>query len=321
VSEELPFDPFPMMRGSHKQTIMGSILHWQRNPRSKRHLVDLPDGDKIAIEMTTPKSWKEDELTVVMVHGLCGSHKSPYLVRMARKLYKRGIRCVRINLRGCGSGKGHAKHIYHSGRSEDIYAVLKYLKNATPQSEMILIGFSLGANIVLKLAGELGLIATTCLRKVIAIAPPTDLYTSVQMLHQPENQIFERYFLKLLLADVKYRERKFSDIPKVNLPGNLTLYEFDRIYVAPQCGFKNAFDYYDKCSSKWVIGEIEVPCKILFSEDDPIIDHSCLDGLQLPDNVQIFKTKHGGHLGFLGSPIRGDMHWMDRLLLDWIQME
>lgn len=319
MSEEIPFDPFPMMRGSHQQTILGSILHWQRNPRSKRHLVEMPDKDQISIEVTTPKSWQPDCLTVVMVHGLCGSHKSPYLVRMARKLSKLGIRCVRMNMRGCGSGKGYAKQIYHSGRSEDIHYVLKYLQQESPTSEMILIGFSLGANLVLKLSGELGPLARLCLKKVIAIAPPCDMLSSVEMLHEPKNQMYERYFLKMLKADIKYRERKFPDFPKTEVTEIASLYDFDKTFVAPICGFKNAYDYYEKSSSKWVIGEIEIPCKILFSEDDPIINHSCLDHLRLPENIRIFKTKHGGHLGFLGSPLNGGMHWMDQLLLNWIQ--
>lgn len=318
MNQELPFDPFPLAKGATQQTILGSFFHWQRNPKSKRELITLADKDQIAIEVTMPKKWKEEDVTVVMLHGLCGSHKSPYLVRMTKKLSKKGIRCVRVNMRGCGSGKGYAKNIYHSGRSGDIHQVVKYLKQNYPKSPMVLIGFSLGANIVLKLAGELGPLARVVLKKVIAIAPPTDLYNSVQMLHDPKNQIYEKYFLKLLKNEVRERERKFPDIPKTSFPREMSLYDFDRIYTAPSCGFKNALDYYEKCSSKWVIKEIDIPCKILFAEDDPIIDHRTLDHFHLPKHVQIFKTKHGGHLGFLGSPLNGGMHWMDRLLLDWI---
>ena len=125
-------------------------------PKSQQKLVRLPDGDRISLEITTPKKWIPSDLTVVFVHGLCGSHKSPNLVRMAKKLRPLGIRSVRYNMRGSGSGKGLAKYSNHSGRTEDLFESLKALKLEHPHSPMVLVGFSLGGNMVLKLAGELG---------------------------------------------------------------------------------------------------------------------------------------------------------------------
>lgn len=321
MTQELPFNPFPFLTGSHRQTIIGCLIHWQMPIKSKTKFLDLKDGDQLALEVSAPKEWKETDLTVVMIHGLCGSHKSPYLVRLARKLFKLGIRCVRVNLRGCGSGRGRAKNIYHSGRSEDIFCVLKDLKQEYPHSPMVLMGFSLGGNIVLKLAGELGPLGKDLVQKVISLSPPTDLYSSVEMLGHEKNRFYEKYFLRLLRFEVKYRERRFPEVPKVILPRKMKIMDFDEIYTAPQAGFKSAMDYYEKCSSIWLVPEIEVPCYILFSEDDPIICAHSLDHLKLPANVRLYKTQHGGHLGFLGSPLRGNFHWMDKVLVDWILAE
>ncbi len=317
MSTELPFNPFPFLVGSHRQTILGSFFTWKKVIRSKTHFVDLPDKDQIAIEVAIPKEWKETDPTVVMVHGLCGSHNSPYLVRLSKKLYKAGIASVRVNLRGCGSGKGRAKQIYHSGRSDDILEALKYIKDLLPRSALTLMGFSLGGNIVLKLAGELGPLGKEYITRVISLSPPTDLYSSIQLLGEEKNRFYERYFLRLLKLGVKYREKKFPDVPKVHFPKEMNLMLFDELYTAPQSGFKSAMDYYERASSVWVIPEIEVPCYILFAEDDPIIPSTCLDGIKLAKNIQIFKTKYGGHLGFLGSPLKGKFHWMDDVLLNW----
>lgn len=106
MSRELPFDPFPFLHGPHHQTIISSFFNLLFEPASLQKIVALPDGDKISLEITTPREWKSADPTVVLVHGLCGSHKSPNLVRMAKRLEPMGIKTVRFNMRGCGSGRG-----------------------------------------------------------------------------------------------------------------------------------------------------------------------------------------------------------------------
>jgi uncharacterized protein len=319
VHRELFFEPFPFFSGSHQQTILGSFLNWYTEPDSETLFVPLKDGDKIAIEVTTPKNWTPYSLTVVMVHGLCGSHRSRYLVRMTKKLMEKGIRCIRFNMRGCGSGRGHAKQIYHSGRSDDLREVIEYLRAAHPDSPFVIIGFSLGGNIVLKLAGEWAGGAKGIVEQFIAISPPVELLASVERMSLSANRFYERYFMRFLMANVKERHEKFPDLPYINLPAGISIYEFDELYTAPQCGFQNALDYYTKSSSKLVVPNIDVPCRILFAEDDPLICSTSLDDLELPENILIYKTKKGGHLGFLASPQKDrGFHWMDNLLEGWI---
>jgi predicted alpha/beta-fold hydrolase len=238
---------------------------------------------------------------------------------MVKRLEPQGIRSIRVNLRGCGSGKGLAKYMYHSGRSEDVFEVVKHVKSETPDSPTVLIGFSLGGNIILKMTGELGELAKQFLVGAIAISPPVDLYSSVVMIGHPENAIYERYFINLMRENVHYRHRKFRDLPRVRLPRKLKIYEFDQIYTAPYYGFRDARDYYDKCSAAQFIPEIAIPCKILLAEDDPIVAACSLDDVLVPKHVDVFKTKKGGHMGYLGNPAEGKgLYWLDSLLVDWI---
>jgi predicted alpha/beta-fold hydrolase len=319
MSQEIPFEPF-LFQSPHHQTILSSFLNFIFEPISKTVLVPLPDGDRLAMEITEPEGWKPTDLSVVLVHGLCGSHQSPNPARMAKRLSAQGIRAIRFNMRGCGSGRGLAKHIYHSGRSEDLFEALKLVKFEHPDSPIVLIGFSLGGNIVLKLVGELNALGHRYLKGVIAVSPPVDLYSSVQMIGQPENAFYERYFYKLLRADVYYRHKKFKDLPPCDLPKNLKLYEFDQIYTAPNCGFNNAIDYYNKCSAAHVVEDIAIPCKILLSEDDPIISAKSLDMYNFAKNIEVFKTKKGGHMGYLSSPrSEKGFYWLDSLLEDWVK--
>lgn len=319
MHRELPFDPCPFLADPHQQTIIASFFNWLTEPASQQKIVALPDGDKLSLEITTPPNWKEDNLTVVMVHGLCGSHQSPYVVRLVNRLEELGIRSVRFNMRGCGSGRGLARNIYHSGRSEDVFYALRALNKEHPSSPIILIGYSLGGNIVLKMAGELHQIANRFVHKVFAVSPPVDLLASVHMLGDEKNAVYEKYFYRMLRSEVYYLQKKFKELPSVDLPKDLKLYEFDQIYTAPRCGFIDAHDYYAKCSSVHLIGDIAIPCRILLSEDDPIVSSTSLDELHLPSNVEVYKTKKGGHMGYLGNPAheRG-FHWLDSLMIEWI---
>ena len=318
--QELPFDPYPFLENPHRQTIISSVFNFLTEPSSEQKLIRLPDGDKISLQITTPRNWKPGDKTVFLVHGLCGSHKSPYLIRLARRLEPLGIRIVRYNMRGCGSGRGLARKIYHCGRSDDVFECLKVLKKEHPDSPITLIGFSLGGNIVLKLAGELGEIGSSVLKQVIAVSPPVELYSSVQLLGAPENAIYENYFYRLLRAEVHYRHKVFKDLPRVQLPRKLKLYEFDQLYTAPVCGFSSAIDYYHKCSSAHLVSEIGIPCHILLAEDDPIISVQSLSTYAVPDHVKVFKTKKGGHMGYLGKyEGKRGVYWLDNLLIDWIQ--
>lgn len=319
MSEELDFKPMPIIKWSLPQTILGSIPSIYRDTQSHTKFILLPDKDLLALEVTTPDNWKKTDPTVVFVHGLCGSHRSPILVRLSKKLRKKNVRSIRINLRGCGSGKGKARKFYHAGQSEDIFEALKVIKNETPDSDITLVGFSLGGNITLKLSAELSIANLKILKKAIAINPPVDLYSSIRLLHSSENRVYERYFIKLLKQDYNYRCKKFPEVKMPDFPENLSLYEFDKIYTVPQYGFKDNFDFYKKSSSKYLISAIDFECNILFAEDDPIIKIQDFKSVVLPKNVHLFKTKKGGHIGYISKPSKSNgFHWIDKVLLDWI---
>ena len=110
----------PLFKSPYYQTVVSNIFDFSGEPPSKTHFVKLSDGDVMSIEVSTPKGWKEEDGSVALLHGLCGSSKSPYLKRIAKRMYGKGIQAIRINMRGCGIGKGLAKNIYHSGCSKDI---------------------------------------------------------------------------------------------------------------------------------------------------------------------------------------------------------
>jgi len=313
------FKPLPLFRGKHKQTVGGCVINFTFPPKSKTTYLLLPDQDMTTMEVATPPKVDETAPIVVMIHGLCGSHNSPYLVRLSKKLYQEGIRSVRLNMRGCGSSKGLARYMYHSQSSSDVALALKRLRKDYPNCPLYLIGFSMGGNLALKVAGELCRDGETLLDHVIAVSPPARLATSSYLMGQ--NRFYERHFVNLLTQDARFRQRLFPSLPQVNFRKDMTLREFDESFTAPHMGHSSAMEYYEASSSLPVIPHIEIPCEILYSMDDPIIDPFALDNLDLSSYVRIYKTENGGHMGFLGTPGSPmGFRWMDSVLFSWLDI-
>ena len=319
VSKELPFEPCLFLGNPHQQGYFSTLISWGKAPISTPQIIPLSDGDKLVMEITTPEGWEPGDPIVLAIHGLCGSHQSTYLVRMVQRLEPKGFKIARFNMRGCGSGKGLARNFYHSGRSEDLFEALKVLKKEFPSSPITVVGCSLGGNVVLKMMGELGSLGKFFVSKVIAISPSVDMMRSSLLMEEVAQGVYGRYFYKLLRKHVMDLHQTFKELPSISLPKRMSLYQFDEMFTAPRLGFSSVQDYYAKCSAIHVIDEITPPCKILFAEDDPIVSHNSLDNHRLPSNIEIYKTKKGGHMGYLGNPAhpRG-FFWLDSLLEEWI---
>src|SRR5947209_13756601 len=150
-----PFEPHPLLWNGHLQTIVARYLPGPRvRLASTYHEVAIGDGEALTVFDSIPETWRSGDPAVVLVHGLAGCVRSPYLSRVGLDLYRMGLRVVRMNMRGAGSGYGIARNLYHGGRSTDPRAVIGWLARRAPASPIGLVGFSLGANVALKLAAE-----------------------------------------------------------------------------------------------------------------------------------------------------------------------
>jgi len=307
--KKLKFQPLFGLSSKHLQMIISAYIPTGRAPPSKQWFVDIGNGDKLSCEVSIPPTWKENHKTIALIHGLGGSHTSRYMIRMARKLYKRGSKVVRINLRGCGSGKGFSKLPYSAGNSDDLLKVLQALKKESPHSEITVIGFSLGGNTALKLAGELGSDAETLVKTFIAVCPPFDLEQTVLSIQQSKYRLYHQYYLKNIFKQASsWITQKFNSI-----------YEFDDKVTGPIWGFSGAQDYYRSCSCKNFLSKIRVTSHLICAEDDPFVPLGGLKDIPSSNHVHFWTTEYGSHMGFLGRTRHAwKFQWMDHLLLDWI---
>jgi predicted alpha/beta-fold hydrolase len=309
-----PFRPHPLFRGGHAQTLAGAYLPGVPVPyRAKRHTVRLPDGDSLVLHDDRPPFWRQGDRAAVLVHGLAGSHGNQTMARTAAKLCRRGVRVFRMDLRGCGAGVGLARLPYHAGRSEDAAAALARTAEICPGSPLALVGFSLGGNIALKLAGESGEAPPGKLDRVIAVAPPIDLLRCSLNIGRGVNRVYDAAFVRRLVANVRRQPRHMparARLGKGHVPR--TLLEFDDRITAPLGGFASAEEYYARSSAGPLLASIRVATWMLAAEDDPLVPAAIYAAARLSDHVELSLTRHGGHLGYFGvAGMDADRRWME----------
>ncbi|HEX7448613.1 MAG TPA: alpha/beta fold hydrolase [Pirellulales bacterium] len=314
------FRPHPLLRGGHVQTLAGAYLPGPRFAyRARQHIVCLPDGDRIVLHDDMPEAWQAGDRAALLIHGLGGSHLSTYMQRIAVKLQRRGVRSFRMDLRGCGAGMTLARFPYHSGRSEDAAAALAAIAALCPGSPVALVGFSLGGNIALKLLGETADQPCGHLDRAVAVCPPADLTAAVEHISRRRNRLYERHFLRRLIAQVRQRRKLLPDLPGADWPKTpRRLWEFDNVYTAPVSGFGGADEYYRRASSLRVCQNIRLPALVIASRDDPLVPAASLELLRECPAVRLEIVASGGHLGFVGRRQGADRRWLDWRIVEWV---
>jgi uncharacterized protein len=332
ASHAAEFQPRRFIINGHLQTIMGNYLPRINGlPTPEATLVEVSPATpaQIASQVLCHCHWQPEEVrssrpTAILVHGLEGSSNSQYVIGNSNKLWRAGCNIIRMNMRNCGGTEALSPTLYHSGLSNDVLEVMNFFIAQHGLQSLSLIGYSMGGNLVLKLAGELGTSAPPELRSVIGVSPALDLGASADALHRPQNRLYELKFLRALL--IRYR-RKVALFPHVYDPnlatGIRSLRELDDRVTALYSGFTGSDDYYYRAAAARVIDQIAVPTLILHALDDPFVritEESC-DRLKANPNIRLITTHHGGHCAFLAQPDADtgyDGYWAEHTLLRFL---
>lgn len=245
-------------------------------------------------------------------HGLGGHAESGYMRRLTKILNANDYQILRCNHRGCGSGRGLAKGIYHSGRGDDQGQVIAWARKKWPDLQHILLGFSLSGNAALYLGGK---IKTNLPDAIIAVNAPIDLQLCSEALIQGFNKVYDIRFTRLCKKLVRERVQDGLLSP-VDMKNIRNLAEFDDRVTAPLGGFKDRLDYYKTCSAGPFLKHIEVPTKILTAMDDPFVPVQTYHQSEFAAHINPRIAKGGGHMGYLG---KNHFRWMDKLLLNWVK--
>jgi uncharacterized protein len=332
ASHATDFQPRRFLSNGHLQTIAGNYLSRTNNlPAPDKQVVEVSPAtaNQIASQVLCHCHWQPEAVraerpTAIIVHGLEGSSNSQYVVGNANKLWGAGCNIVRMNMRNCGGTEALSPTLYHSGLSNDVLAVMNHFVAEYKLQSISLIGYSMGGNLILKLAGELATGAPAVLHSVIGVSPAVDLQSSADALHLPQNRLYELKFLHNLLRRFRRKAMLFPRAYDRNRAAGIrSLREFDDRITALYSGFTNADDYYYRAAAARVLDRIAVPALILHALDDPFVrlTDETREKIRRNPNITLAESNHGGHCAFLAQPDDAngyDGYWAEHTLLRFL---
>jgi uncharacterized protein len=309
------------MRNAHLQTLVASRKprRWGFGWETWEPLeVDLGTDGKILAEASWQPGRPADHPVVFLLHGLEGSARSHYMIGMSRKAFAAGFHVVRVNTRNCGGTEHLTPTLYCAGLSQDVLAVVRAMGDRYGLDEIYGAGISLGANILLKFLGEQGAAAAGLLRAAAVISPPIDLAAGARKLEEPQNWIYQRYFVRELIRRMERKTLLFPGIADMRRVARVrTIREFDDLVTAPHFGYGTADNYYRLASSGPLLERIRVPTLIIQAVDDPLIPFASFRAAGISENpfLRLLAPAFGGHTGFLGRRPAGaidqDAYWAE----------
>ncbi len=305
------FVPAKGLKNPHAQTVFGNFLRGSRRA-FRRERVETPDGDFVDLDWHDGRAGAP---TVLVLHGLEGSSDSSYVLETVRLVAERGWSAVALNHRSCSGEPNRLALSYNSGFIDDALFVAKRL--ASPRYA---IGFSLGGSILLNLLARAG--RESGLDAAVAIGTPYDLATCAACIDSGRGMalVYQQRFLGTLKRKALEKARRFPGAldPK-RIRAVRSLRDFDDCVTAPLHGFKDAADYYARCSTAPLVERIEVPTLLLSAEDDPIAPARTLpESAEASQALHVVRARHGGHVGFVaGSPF-SPRWWAEEKAVAWL---
>ncbi|GJL64596.1 MAG: alpha/beta hydrolase [Nitrospirales bacterium] len=317
------FIPHPLLTGPHRMTL---IPRWIPRPHllknvpgtDRRFWVD--SDSQIAAKCHWQKHANQHP-TLLIIHGLEGCIDSHYMMGIAHKAWHSGINVVRLNQRNCGGTEHLTPTLYHTGMSNDLRAIMTELIHHDQLSSLWIAGFSMGGNLTLKLAGEIGATIPE-IHGVVGVCPNIHPAACVEALQQPGNVIYHHYFLPRLKARLRRKAQHFPGRWDLSKLSNIrSMRQFDDVFTAPDAGYRNAEEYYEQCGARHVLHNIRIPTLIVTSRDDPFIPYETfrIDGIQSNPYIQFIATDTGGHCGFLQqSRPSEDYFWIENRIIQFV---
>jgi len=318
-----PFEPRWGLKNGHLQTIIGNYLPRPPFPllsNEETVEVDPADGSRVLCHCDwQPEPERATRLTVLLVHGLEGSSNSRYIQGIAARAWVAGCNVIRMNMRNCADTDELSPTLYHSGLSGDVGAVVEHYARLNGLGRVALVGYSMGGNLVLKLAGEWGNRPPLC--AVAAVCPAIDLAAGSDALHEPANRAYEWHFLRGLMRRFRRKAALFPSRYDAGSIGPIrSLRDFDDKIVARYCGFRDADDYYYRAASARVVDRIAVPTLILHALDDPFI-RLCAEtraALLANPHIALVETRYGGHCAYLCGDRGDEIHWAEAAVMRFL---
>ena len=314
-----PYRPAWFVPGRHLRTLWGKFVRRRPRVRTTVERWQTPDDDEVLIHRLQGSSARP---LLVLLHGLEGSPDSHYARGLLARAHAHGWSAAALVFRTCGGEMNQTRRFYHSGETNDLDFVVRRLTSELPHTPLVLAGFSLGGNVLLKWLGERGADVPPSVRAAATVSVPYDLARGSRYINRGFSRVYEQHFLRSLVRKATVKRKRFPDIvPDVNLATLRTMWDFDDAVTAPVHGFRDATDYYERSSSLGWLDRIRIPTLLLSAADDPFLPREVLDQVRAAARTNDFLHceffEQGGHVGF----IAGHLPWRPLYWAEWRVME
>jgi predicted alpha/beta-fold hydrolase len=310
-----PFTTRRWLRNGHTMTVYAwaRARQFPRLPEPERRFFKVAPDTQVRADCF----WQPDRAArpaLVALHGLESSSDAHYMRGLADHALRRGWNAILLNQRNCGGTEHLTPGLYHSGLTADPLAVIRELASRDGIRDIGVVGYSLGGNLAMKLAGELNGDPGLPVRAVVAVSPAIDLDWCVRAIERRVNFPYQWNFVKDLRARMRRKVKAWPGaFDLAPLDRIWSIRKFDDVYTAPHHGFAGASDYYYKASAVRVIDRIQIPALILTAADDPFVPPDQFRAPALPQNprVTVRIETHGGHCGFISDDDDEDPYWAE----------
>jgi predicted alpha/beta-fold hydrolase len=318
-SSELTYTPAWWVPGRHAQTLWGRLVRRPPSVATRLERWETPDDDELEVHRLD--ATRADAPRLVLLHGLEGTIRSNYIQGTLALAGQHGWAADVLIFRGCGTRMNRQRRIYHSGETSDLQFLVNRVVTNNPSQQVLLAGFSLGGNVLLKWLGEQGNALPHQVRGAAVISVPFDLEAGARHIERGFSRIYTHHFLRSLLKKARTKLVTHPDLFDASrLREARTLYDFDDIVTAPVHGFASAHDYYSRSSSLQYLTRIRTPTLLLGALDDPFLPEHISDAVLMVSRKNTFLVtefyKNGGHVGFVGgrTPFRSHYFAEERLV-------
>jgi predicted alpha/beta-fold hydrolase len=220
----------------------------------------------------------------------------------------------------------NTRRFYHSGETTDLDFAIQRLTSEVPESPIVLAGFSLGGNVLLKWLGERGTNVPSNVRAAAAVSVPYDLARGSRYINRGFARVYELHFLRSLVRKARIKRGRFPDIvPHVDLAQLRSMWDFDDAVTAPVHGFVDASDYYQRSSSLRWLDRIRVPTLLVSAVDDPFLPREVLDEVRAVasknTSLHCEFVDRGGHVGFIaGRRPWSPLYWAEWRVVEFLSL-
>ncbi|MCU0648599.1 MAG: alpha/beta fold hydrolase [Gemmatimonadaceae bacterium] len=315
------YRPAWWLPGGHARTIWRRLTRTGEPVAGTHEFCATPDDDEI--ELVRVVGARPDAPRLLVLHGLEGTPASHYVHALFGAAARRGWARDLLLFRTCGSRPNRQPRSYHSGETSDLAFVLERLA-AESDAPLVIVGISLGGNVLLKYLGEVGSAVPAIVRGAVAISVPYDLARASRYIGRGFGRVYERAFLKSLALKAQAKVERFPGlVPIEPVLAADTLWDFDEHFTAPVHGFAGAADYYTRSSALRFVAHVETPALLVSAVDDPFLPPDVLDEVRDATRethaIEIDFVPHGGHVGFTtgGLPWRAGA-WAEERAIDWL---